>query len=176
MSSTADILRTLAWYNERANAALGEILSREPRLVAEPGTTYYGSILTMLSHLVISDTVWLRRTWPGDERPAELGIEFTSVADELFADLARWSAHRRRLDALIRELCGALAQPEYDEEVRYTNTKGAPFVSPRWQLLLHMFNHQTHHRGGIAQLLDERGVANDVSNLVWYLREPEATA
>jgi uncharacterized damage-inducible protein DinB len=34
-----------------------------------------------------------------------------------------------------------------------------------------MFNHQTHHRGQVAQVLDEHGIENDVSNLIWYLRE-----
>jgi uncharacterized damage-inducible protein DinB len=34
-----------------------------------------------------------------------------------------------------------------------------------------MFNHETHHRGQLAQVLDDRGVQNDFSNLIHYLRE-----
>ena len=30
----------------------------------------------------------------------------------------------------------------------------------------HVFNHQTHHRGQVSQILDEMGVAHDFSNLI----------
>ncbi len=46
---------------------------------------------------------------------------------------------------------------------------GDAYSLPRWQCLLHMFNHQTHHRGQMAQILDEKGVENSYSNLFRYL-------
>ncbi len=33
-------------------------------------------------------------------------------------------------------------------------------------VFLHLFNHQTHHRGQISVLLDQLGVENDYSNLI----------
>jgi uncharacterized damage-inducible protein DinB len=36
-------------------------------------------------------------------------------------------------------------------------------------LVLHVFNHETHHRGMIALYLDMLGKANDFSNLVHLL-------
>jgi uncharacterized damage-inducible protein DinB len=33
-------------------------------------------------------------------------------------------------------------------------------------VLLHLFNHQTHHRGQVAALLDQTGVANDYPGIV----------
>lgn len=41
---------------------------------------------------------------------------------------------------------------------------------------MHFFNHQTHHRGQIAAVLDAAGIENDYSNLIWYLRgAPDST-
>jgi uncharacterized damage-inducible protein DinB len=167
-----DVFRTLAWYNRLANEALSSVLAEHEALTALPDTTWYGSVLSVLCHIVISDTVWLRRVWPSQrEQPDRLRLEFETVGDLVFPDLPRWVEHRAALDADIERLCEALDTDGLVERIRYTNTKGARFEQPRWQLLLHMFNHETHHRGGISQFLDEHGVDNDVSNLVWYLRE-----
>ncbi|MFW5688300.1 MAG: DinB family protein [Spirochaetota bacterium] len=129
-ASIGGAIRTLAWYNRPANESLGSILSEHEALAMLPDTTWYGSVLALLCHIAISDTVWLNRTCPASvARPSRLDLRFDTVG----------------------------------ERVR----------QPRWQLLLHMFNHETHHRGAISQFLDEHDVANDYSNLVYYLRDDQ---
>lgn len=44
---------------------------------------------------------------------------------------------------------------DFSQSLTYTNTKGAQFSKPFSQLLLHVFNHQTHHRGQVTTLLNQ---------------------
>lgn len=169
---TASVLTTLAWYNRRTNEAMAETLAGHPELILLPDRAYYGSILGLLAHVTLSDITWLRRI--GAEAMDEsrvLSLRFDGLAVQPFRDFDSWREHRRGMDELIEGYCSSLGDDEIVQTVTYRNSRGTLFRQPRWQLLLHMFNHQTHHRGQIAQILDEERVQNDYSNLVWYLRE-----
>ena len=172
VTPSLNIFTTLAKYNEWVNLAVWEVLDPIPDLCRKPNTTYYGSILGLLSHVTVSDITWLRRSGveePGRESP--LALAFSSLADVPFPDIASWYEHRQELDRLIEAWVTDLNANDLNSEVTYRNSKGREFRQPLWHILLHMFNHQTHHRGQVAQVLDEHGIENDVSNLIWYLRE-----
>ena len=48
-----------------------------------------------------------------------------------------------------------LQEIDLSQSLTYTNTKGVSFSKPFSQLLLHLFNHQTHHRGQVTTLLNQ---------------------
>lgn len=169
---------TLASYNAAANRALAALLQQHVALVARPDTTYYGSLLDLLSHITMSDLTWLRRTdaiarlaAPAAGSVTDLDLGGASLSERPFSGLESWLLHREVLDREIELYAGSLTGPGLSRAIEYRNTRGTAFRQPLWQILLHMFNHQTHHRGQIAQVLDENGIENDVSNLIWYLRE-----
>ena len=35
-------------------------------------------------------------------------------------------------------------------EIGYTNSQGVPYRTPLWQIVLHVVNHSTHHRGQVV--------------------------
>ena len=158
------MFHTLAWYNRQVNQAIAELASKYGEVFTRAGTTHFGSATELLFHIVESDVVWLRRLWLGVD-PAPTAPDRGDGSPE------RWSTVREALDSRIAAYCGGLTAENLAEEVSYANSAGTRYTQPRWQCLLHMFNHQTHHRGQIAQVLDENGVTNDYSNLVWYLRD-----
>ena len=47
----------------------------------------------------------------------------------------------------------------------YMDSRGDEYKKNFGGLIIHMFNHQTHHRGMISIYLEELGIANDFSNL-----------
>ena len=55
---------------------------------------------------------------------------------------------------------------DLDQALAYTNMKGEPGHRRFGSLLLHFFNHQTHHRGQITTLLSQAGVAVGVTDLL----------
>ena len=167
-----ELMETYAWYNRKANDALLSIVGNHPELVTRDRTTYYGSLLALLSHILLADITWLRRLGADSEVFGEVfSLSFSSVSEVPFSTPAEFAGHRRKLDIAMEAYCTALSEDDLGRPFEYRNSTGREFRQMRWQALLHMFNHQTHHRGQVAQVLDEHGIENDVSNLIWYLRE-----
>jgi uncharacterized damage-inducible protein DinB len=168
---TESLITTLAWYNRLANDVMAVLLLEHPAIISEPDTTYFGSVLALLNHITLSDIVWLRRFSAGIERDRSLHIEFRGPRDTVFSTFERWREHRGRLDRYIESFCARCTGATLSDEITYRNSAGTEYRHPLWQPLLHMFNHETHHRGQVAQVLDDRGIENDFSNLIWYIRE-----
>ncbi|HUV07668.1 MAG TPA: DinB family protein, partial [Spirochaetia bacterium] len=83
----------------------------------------------------------------------------------LFKDLLELQNRREQVDRVFSDFSEELTDPILENEFVYTNTSGEEFRRVFWQVLLHVFNHQTHHRGQISQILDSHGVEHDFSNL-----------
>ncbi len=67
------------------------------------------------------------------------------------------------------QLCAAAAQlseAELDHVPRYANRLGIVSERHFGSLLLHFFNHQTHHRGQASTLLTQAGVDTGVTGLL----------
>lgn len=181
MSSSTDPgpFRLLSLYNKQVNEALHDLLSHLDGeisdLAVRPGTTWNGSILDLLAHIVFSDIAWMRRLWTHRVADQELVLPAATKFDNPFPSLSSWWEARVRADASIVSLVDALTAEELGEKLSYQNLKGETFSQKRWECLLHMFNHETHHRGQVIQVLDEHRVESDLSNLIFYVRERDTS-
>jgi uncharacterized damage-inducible protein DinB len=54
--------------------------------------------------------------------------------------------------------------------------RGQKQESPLWWAVVHVFNHQTHHRGQITALFTQQGHDPGVTDLIAMLREEAAGA
>jgi uncharacterized damage-inducible protein DinB len=161
----------LAEYNRKTNLDLLAILEREdPQIPHRQTGAYYKSILGTLSHVLLADIVWIGRIVSDDEhlRAAagvlpEVGPPM--VVDNTWRDLSAFRLARQEVDNSFAKTVHALSQERLGQIIHYKNLKGDAQAKPLWVILLHLFNHQTHHRGQVAALLDQAGVANDYSGL-----------
>ena len=55
--------------------------------------------------------------------------------------------------------------------VDYKDLKGNAHSTPVWQIVLHVVNHATLHRGQAMSLLRQLGVAPPPTDLIFYYRE-----
>ncbi len=164
------------WMNERLYAAAGTLPAAE---LSRDRGAFFGSILGTLNHLVVADTLWLQRfpTLPARHEALDpvRALPAPAALDAvLFADFAELTAHRRRLDAIIEDWIGTLGETDLREVLDYANTRGHGFRRGLASLLLHMFNHQTHHRGQVTTLLSQAGVDVGVTDLLALI--PDAGA
>jgi len=90
----------------------------------------------------------------------------------LVADFGQLRARRQSLDDLLVSFVDELGGKELEAVIDYRNSRGQRKRYIFWQALMHVFNHQTHHRGQVAEILDELGVSNDYSNIISTLSEP----
>ena len=169
----------LSHYNRDMNARLLDGCEQldSTELTKDRGA-FFGSILGTLNHLLVADIMWMRRfvalSSPATQhlRTAQQPPEPTALDEILAPDLARLRPWRQRLDEDIVTFCQALTQDDFAATLHYHNRRGDPFSKCFGAVLLHLFNHQTHHRGQITTLLSQLGV--DVGATDYLLWIPEA--
>jgi uncharacterized damage-inducible protein DinB len=155
---TPAYLQRMARYNRWQNENLYGCTERLPdaERKRERGA-FFGSIQGTLCHLLVTDQMWLHRFQPDRfEMPAVASIAGTSTAIENWDAL---KAARVQWDATIISWCDAIDAAWLGGDVSYYSVSmGRDYVRPRGQLLMHLFNHQTHHRGQVHCMLTQAGI------------------
>jgi len=175
MSRTTQ-LRLMAEYNGWMNTKVYDAAATLPEAaVALDRGAFFGSILGTLEHLVVGDTLWLKRF---SEHPAGTGLAPirelpapTSLAQIQFGALSPLRERRAWLDRLIDDWIGGLEEVALDVPLVYRNSRGQLFTRSLGLLLVHFFNHQTHHRGQATTLLAQAGVDVGVTDLLALIPE-----
>ena len=147
-----------AWQNKQMMAAmegLGDAALHEDR------GAFFGSILATANHILWGDGMWMAR-FQGQEPPA-VTMEGSTTLHPTFA---AWSAARFRLDGRILLWAEKIHALDLVGDLTwYSGVMQRQVTKPRGGLIMHMFNHQTHHRGQIHALLTGAGVKAPVSDL-----------
>ena len=165
-------VRLMAEYNRWMNRRLYEAASSlPPQALLEERGAFFGSILGTLNHVVVGDSIWLRRfDVPGHWDRLREAVDWLprpgSLRDPLAPDLPSLGALRRRLDELIVDWCDELIFTDLDRVLVYRNGAGESFQRQVGPLLSHFFNHQTHHRGQATTLLVQAGVDPGQTDLI----------
>jgi len=156
----------MAAYNRWANARLYEAAGKlPPAELAAPRSGFFPSLLKTLNHILVGDTIWLGRL-DGKGSP---GV--TRLDQILHTDFAALEAARSALDERIIGFVDGLSPARLGDDLVYRTTAGDPMVTPVSQVLAHVFNHQTHHRGQAHAMLSSTDVAPPPLDLIYFLRE-----
>ncbi|WP_455928372.1 DinB family protein [Pseudomonas capeferrum] len=147
------------WMNRKVYEAAGGLSDED--LLADRDA-FFGSILGTLNHLALGDRVWLKRF---AEHPAGFtalaplsALELPPRLNQLaFADIRELSAHRAWLDRLMIDWVQTITEADLDQPLQYRNMSGTAMNKNFHALLVHFFNHQTHHRGQVTTLLTQAG-------------------
>lgn len=154
---TPAFARTMAAYNRWQNEAVLAAVERLDQAVLDADVgLFFGSITGTLNHLVWGDRLWLHR-FAGTAQPEAASIAQSTT---LFTDWPRLTAARRLTDRAIIDWADNL-QPGWlaGDLVWYSGSLGCEVSRPRALLVVHLFNHQTLHRGQIHAALTRAGVA-----------------
>lgn len=160
----AGYVRTMARYNAWQNHQLTTVLKdvSEDVLRKDQGA-FFGSIMQTLNHLLWGDTIWMSRFDSRIAAPAK-GADHLNYTPTF----AVWSAERFRLDGAIRMWADTLRSVELKGDLRwYSGTLDRTLSRPHAECVVHMFNHQTHHRGQIHAMMTAAGLKAPVTDLVF---------
>ena len=137
----------LARYNRLANERLyGACAGLSEAELKRPRPAFFTSIHGTLNHILLGDRIWLAR-FAGKEVPS------TGLDTILYEDFAGLRAARVAEDARIEAFAAGLGAEFLAGSIRYVNNEGRSFDDPVELLLTHLFNHQTHHRGQVTDLM-----------------------
>ena len=145
-------IRKMARYNRWQNQSLygaAETLSDEQR--RQDQGAFFGSIHRTLSHILWGDQVWMSRF---DNQPPPKGrLEDSMLQWEDWGDL---KAASDAMDALLLDwserVDAAWLAGDYSW---HSGALNRTLSRPAWGLVVHMFNHQTHHRGQVHVMLSQ---------------------
>jgi len=142
----------MANYNRWANARLYEMAAELPdELYRKYVGVFFKSLHGTLNHLLTTDRIWMRRLDGTGAHPDKLNAI-------VFDDLPSLHGARKAEDERIFNFVDGLAEEDFDKEWDYTTLEGRPFRQPLGDILAHLFNHQTHHRGQAHAALTAVGV------------------
>jgi uncharacterized damage-inducible protein DinB len=138
------------WQNENLYGVADSLSAQERE--QERGA-FFGSIHKTLSHLLWADGVWMSRF---TDLPSPQGGIPDSVA--LYPDWEILTVERARFDRAIIDWADGVNQSWLAADQTYYSAGARREVTkPRWILVTHMFNHQTHHRGQVHCMLTQVG-------------------
>lgn len=177
--SQREVFVLMAAYNAAMNQQLYAAAATLPdAALTLERQAFFGSILGTLNHIAVADTIWLQR-FAGHRAgfgalAAARALPTPSRLDQALAgDLAALRTERVALDAIITALVDQLREEDLAHILRYTNSRGAQ-QKHFGSLLLHFFNHQTHHRGQASTLLFQAGVDIGVTDLLALIPNEDA--
>jgi len=162
-------LRTLYDYNSWANHRMLEACAavRPDEFARDLGSSFR-SLRDTLAHIYGAEWIWLER-WHG-RTPSGL------PASTDFPDL---ETTRRRFAEIDRNLVDYVASLNADDIQRVMEIKttaGVVHAQPLWQMLQHLANHSTYHRGQVTTLLRQLGAKAVSTDLIGFYRERAAQA
>lgn len=159
---TLEIFETFARYNRWMNEKLYTIcesMSDEERK-RDLGVPFH-SIHGTFNHLLLADRLWLGRFQNNE-------FHFETLADELYSDFGELRRERAKtddaIDAWIATLSESALSGAFTFHSRSRNQDNTFLLS---SVMLHFFNHQTHHRGQITAMIETLGYDCGVTDLLW---------
>ena len=143
----------LARYNKWANTRLYDMAAAlSDEAYRKNVGAYFGSLHGTLNHLLAADRIWMRRlTGSGDH-----GSSLNAI---VYDDLESLRAARETEDDRIINVVGEFDEAAFERAWDYRTLNGTPQRQPLREILSHLFNHQTHHRGQAHTILTVLGVA-----------------
>jgi len=170
MLVSADLVRAHLGYTAWASASSVEAAGKlsQDELTRDFGTADK-SVLGTLVHVFGADRVWLARL---KKEPANRFLTDGDHRLEVLRD--DWPALYQRW----KDWAAALTDDTAQEVVSYHDMRGNAWKQPAGQLVLHVVNHGTHHRGQVSGFLRAMGHTPPKLDLVTYYREvlPEPAA
>ncbi len=158
--------------NQEINAQMIKIIEKQNlNIVDYQVDGFYKSIGEILNHYYVADLIWLdcfRTVREYSIYKHSIINQIPQYGEIVYRNIAEMKENRTKLDEIIVELANEIEAEDLNKTVTRITRSGEKLEKTFWKTLLHMFNHQTHHRGQISQILDSLKIENDYSNMIRY--------
>jgi uncharacterized damage-inducible protein DinB len=181
-------VRTLFAYNLWANRRMFSVLEKlsDAQFMAEAQSSF-PSIRESVFHILAAEWIWLKR-WKGASPRASVANPNASArtwngmtpsdkpAYEELASVAALRAFAELLEKERQQFLGSLSDAALQRHLDYTDMAGKAFSMPLVQLMQHVVNHGTYHRGQVTTLLRQVGGETVSLDMSFFFREEHEKA
>lgn len=146
-----EILKQLAAYSYWANQRLLDVivvLPGEKQKQEIPSS--FNSLYSTVLHMWNAESIWWQRMKLQERIIAPIEIfkgGMKDLANELLQQNKQW-----------QEWVNNASDAMLDHVFQYQNSKKEQFKQPTYQMLIHVFNHGTYHRGQLVNMLRQLGI------------------
>jgi uncharacterized damage-inducible protein DinB len=150
----AEVQLHIRYTNWASRRLLDAVAALSPEDRGRDNGISHGSILGTLAHVQFGDWIWYTRVVEPMDRPA----------DTLEALQQAWPEVQRRWEAWSDTVTDA----DLARYLPFKRLNGAEAGAPVWQIVMHVVNHGTLHRGQVMGMLRQLGVAPPPTDLLAY--------
>jgi len=154
------LTRYSAWANSLLYLSVGELPEDE---LTKPRQTVFGNLIRILNHVYSMDLVWQAHL----EGRAHGFTTRTPDVQISFADLRMAQA---AIDSWYIRYAEEMSDRLGEEIVEFTFIGGGEGSMTRGDILLHVVNHTTYHRGHIAAMMHQIPARPPTTDLPVFLR------
>lgn len=160
-------IRELYEYNTWANRRfLDTIAGLDADEYARNLRSSFPSVQATMTHVLAGEWVWLQR-WRGVS-PTGFPQDWDTSTPEQLRRL--WQT----FESDQQQFLSGVAEADLPRSIEYRTIAGQSYSSPLRQMLRHVVNHSTYHRGQVATMLRQLGSPVPVSDLIAFYRERTA--
>ncbi|HTP60507.1 MAG TPA: DinB family protein [Burkholderiales bacterium] len=159
---------TLTRYNAWANKLIFDAVAALPPGEAEkPRKSLFKNMVHMLNHNYVIDRIFQAHL-------EGRGHGYTSRNTPGHPPLADLWRDQQAVDAWYIAKYDALTEAELQVTVPFTFVGGGEGAMTRTEILLHLFNHTSYHRGFVAEMFYGMGLRPPTTDLPVFLRDVRA--
>ncbi len=157
-----EILKQLAAYNIWANQRLIDVISVLPeekyRMVVPSS---FNSLYDTLLHMWDAESIWWQRM--------KMQERITRPSDNFKGSIKDVSTGLVHQNQQWQDWVNNASDLALDHVFQYQNSKKEMFKQPVYQMLVHIFNHGTYHRGQLVNMLRQVGMGKipETDFIVW---------
>lgn len=148
------------WAEDRMLDAFGSVTTEQ---LDKPWGGSFGTGRGLLRHVVGADRLWVER-WNGRSPKSLPDFPATHAGRDFRAEWEKVKADERLF-------LSSLAKDRLTSELTYVNMKGEQWTYPFAEILVHVVNHGTYHRGQLTHLLRDLGQAPTSTDYLVFLQE-----
>ena len=164
MTPTLDFVRRkVAYHHWAGDLTMDAVANLSAQQLDAPLGGSFGTGRALFDHILGAERIWCDRLngkptgrlqgFPATHSGADLRDEWRRIRDDQ------------------RKFMDQLADAMFKKPFTWTNTKGEVTTAPMSEVLEHIVNHGTYHRGQVTHLVRDRGVAAPQTDYLVYMKQ-----
>ena len=146
-----EILTDLSFYNIWANQLLLDTINQLPEEKQKQELpSSFKSLYKTVLHMLDAEGIWWQRM--------KLLERITRLSDDFIGDMKELSNNFLYQNRQWSEWVNSANDHQLQHVFQYQNFNGEQFKQPIYQMILHVFNHDTYHRGQLVNMLRQLDV------------------
>jgi len=155
------LMRYSAWADARLYQALSAV---PPELISQPRAGRPAGLISTLAHAYVVD-----RIWRGHLEGRPHGFRTRNL--EQLPLLAELRQAQQVENHWYQNFADSQTEESLSQTITFQFVDGGPGALSRGDMLLHISNHKTYHRGYVADMLYESGLKPPTMDLPVFLRD-----